>query len=68
MATAKKPAAKKAPAKKKTAAKKLDGLAVTIGPGLITSLMIGIETAKTSCTKRQLHNRCRSRYSIALGR
>ncbi len=31
----------------KTAPKKLDAIAITTGPGLITSLMTGIETAKT---------------------
>jgi N6-L-threonylcarbamoyladenine synthase len=33
--------------KKQDAAKKLSAIAVTIGPGLITSLMVGVETAKT---------------------
>lgn len=37
----------KAGIKRKDAAKKLGGIAVTTGPGLITSLMVGIETAKT---------------------
>ena len=37
----------KAKIKKQNAAKKLSAIAVTTGPGLITSLMIGIETAKT---------------------
>jgi N6-L-threonylcarbamoyladenine synthase len=31
---------------KEEAAKKLDAVAVTVGPGLITSLMVGVETAK----------------------
>ncbi|MEK7203103.1 MAG: tRNA (adenosine(37)-N6)-threonylcarbamoyltransferase complex transferase subunit TsaD [Patescibacteria group bacterium] len=33
--------------KAKKASKKIDAIAVTIGPGLITSLMVGVETAKT---------------------
>lgn len=33
--------------KRKDAAKKISAIAVTTGPGLITSLMVGIETAKT---------------------
>ncbi len=33
--------------KKEEAAKKIEAIAVTIGPGLITSLIIGVETAKT---------------------
>lgn len=37
----------KAGIKRKDAAKKLNAIAVTTGPGLITSLMVGIETAKT---------------------
>jgi len=37
----------KAGIKKTEAGKKLAGIAVTIGPGLVTSLMIGVETAKT---------------------
>ncbi|MFH0840924.1 MAG: tRNA (adenosine(37)-N6)-threonylcarbamoyltransferase complex transferase subunit TsaD [bacterium] len=37
----------KAKIKKSEASKKLAGIAVTIGPGLVTSLMIGVETAKT---------------------
>jgi N6-L-threonylcarbamoyladenine synthase len=37
----------KAGIKRKDAAKKISAIAVTTGPGLITSLMIGIETAKT---------------------
>jgi len=37
----------KAGIKRNEAPKKLDALAVTIGPGLITSLIVGVETAKT---------------------
>ncbi|MBA4321005.1 MAG: tRNA (adenosine(37)-N6)-threonylcarbamoyltransferase complex dimerization subunit type 1 TsaB, partial [Flavobacterium sp.] len=33
--------------KAKKQSKKIDAIAVTIGPGLITSLLIGVETAKT---------------------
>jgi N6-L-threonylcarbamoyladenine synthase len=33
--------------KKNEAAKKIGAIAVTVGPGLITSLIIGVETAKT---------------------
>lgn len=40
-------AMEKAGLSRKTAAKKLSAIAVTTGPGLITSLMVGIETAKT---------------------
>lgn len=40
-------ALEKAGIKKGEAQKKIDALAVTIGPGLITSLIIGLETAKT---------------------
>jgi len=37
----------KAGIKRNEAPKKLDAIAVTIGPGLITSLIVGVETAKT---------------------
>lgn len=37
----------KAGISKKNASKKIDAIAVTIGPGLITSLIVGVETAKT---------------------
>ncbi len=37
----------KAKIKKKDAPKKLSAIAVTIGPGLITSLIVGVETTKT---------------------
>ncbi len=37
----------KAGLKRKTAPQKIDAIVVTTGPGLITSLMVGIETAKT---------------------
>ncbi|MCX6792416.1 MAG: tRNA (adenosine(37)-N6)-threonylcarbamoyltransferase complex transferase subunit TsaD [Candidatus Falkowbacteria bacterium] len=40
-------ALKKAGLDRKTASKKLSAIGVTIGPGLITSLMIGVETAKS---------------------
>lgn len=40
-------ALKKAGLTKKTASKKLSAIGVTIGQGLITSLMIGVETAKS---------------------
>ncbi len=40
-------ALRKAGISKKDAPKKLSAIAVTSGPGLITSLMIGLETAKT---------------------
>lgn len=40
-------ALKKAGISKKDAPKKLSAIAVTIGPGLITSLMVGVETAKS---------------------
>jgi len=40
-------ALKKAGLDRKTAPKKLSAIGVTIGPGLITSLMIGVETAKS---------------------
>ncbi len=40
-------ALRKAGIRKQDAAKKLSAIAVTAGPGLITSLMIGLETAKT---------------------
>lgn len=40
-------ALKKAGIKKQDAPKRLSAIAVTAGPGLITSLMIGLETAKT---------------------
>lgn len=40
-------ALKAAGIKRTEAAKKLSAIAVTTGPGLITSLMIGVETAKT---------------------
>ncbi|MEA3464350.1 MAG: tRNA (adenosine(37)-N6)-threonylcarbamoyltransferase complex transferase subunit TsaD [Patescibacteria group bacterium] len=39
-------ALKKAGIKRKEAPKKINAIAVTIGPGLITSLQVGIETAK----------------------
>ena len=37
----------KAGIKRNEAPKKIDAIAVTIGPGLITSLIVGVETAKT---------------------
>ena len=37
----------KAGINRENAAKEIDAIAVTIGPGLATSLMVGIETAKT---------------------
>jgi N6-L-threonylcarbamoyladenine synthase len=37
----------KAKIKRSEAGKKLSGIAITSGPGLVTSLMIGVETAKT---------------------
>ena len=37
----------KAGIKRQEAAKKIDAIAVTVGPGLITSLIVGVETAKT---------------------
>jgi N6-L-threonylcarbamoyladenine synthase len=40
-------ALEKAGIKKEEAAKKLDGIAIATGPGLITSLLVGVETAKT---------------------
>ncbi|MCX6796008.1 MAG: tRNA (adenosine(37)-N6)-threonylcarbamoyltransferase complex transferase subunit TsaD [Candidatus Falkowbacteria bacterium] len=40
-------ALEKAGIKRKEAPKKLNAIAVTIGPGLITSLIVGVETAKT---------------------
>jgi len=40
-------ALEKAGIKRNEAPKKLDAIAVTIGPGLITSLIVGVETAKT---------------------
>jgi N6-L-threonylcarbamoyladenine synthase len=40
-------ALEKAGVKRAEAAKKLDAMAVTIGPGLITSLIVGTESAKT---------------------
>ncbi len=39
-------ALKQADIKRKDAAKKINAIAVTVGPGLITSLLVGIETAK----------------------
>jgi len=40
-------ALEKAGIKREKAAEKIDAIAVTVGPGLITSLIVGIETAKT---------------------
>lgn len=40
-------ALEKAGIKKEDAPKKIDAIAVTVGPGLVTSLIVGIETAKT---------------------
>jgi N6-L-threonylcarbamoyladenine synthase len=40
-------ALEKAGIKRGEAAKKIDAIAVTAGPGLITSLMVGVETAKS---------------------
>ncbi|MFA4834385.1 MAG: tRNA (adenosine(37)-N6)-threonylcarbamoyltransferase complex transferase subunit TsaD [Patescibacteria group bacterium] len=40
-------ALEKAGIKREEAAEKIDAIAVTVGPGLITSLIVGVETAKT---------------------
>jgi N6-L-threonylcarbamoyladenine synthase len=40
-------ALEKAGIKREEANKKIDAIAVTVGPGLITSLQVGVETAKT---------------------
>jgi len=40
-------ALEKAGIKREDAPKKIDAIAVTVGPGLVTSLIVGIETAKT---------------------
>jgi N6-L-threonylcarbamoyladenine synthase len=40
-------ALEKAGITRNNAAKKIDAIAVTVGPGLITSLIVGVETAKT---------------------
>ena len=39
-------ALEKAEIKREQASKKIDAIAVTVGPGLITSLLVGVETAK----------------------
>src|SRR3989338_4454270 len=41
------PVIKKAMKDAKVSIKDIDGIAVTVGPGLIGSLLVGIETAKT---------------------